>query len=467
MWAVISQIPVPDVVARAGGMLSYLPVPSPLVAALALTVLFGLVWLLHWSITPSSNQLNLYYNQSNPLTLCIPKRPPRRVETTSSIEHAATTRHAPLPNVAKPPSTTQTLPKRLAARCPSLTDKAKAIFTPSRWLFNGHLQTAAVTKLAFFKGYDVDYHRELVSLPDGGAVALDWYPSFEEQPDSSIPIVLILHGLTGGSHEFYVRALVQWMTAAPYHYRAVVMNNRGCGFSELLTPQMYSAGYTDDLRFVLNRLHRQFPDTSMLAAGFSLGANILVKYLGEEEGRCFLQGAVAVGNPFNMLKASEILSEGLLGSLIYTKVMRNNLVRAFLRHKQVFNGSGLDVDLVAKSRTLYEFDDLMTRRMFGFETVRDYYISASSSPWVRRVRVPLLCLNSLDDPICSFQSIPFQDCINNPYVVLATTAHGGHLGWFETGADDNQIKPWWTKPVGEFIAALEGTQVVTSGAQAR
>ncbi|KAJ1915019.1 hypothetical protein IWQ60_008591 [Tieghemiomyces parasiticus] len=345
----------------------------------------------------------------------------------------------------------------LQKECPSLTDPEQASFKPSMWLFNAHLQTATITKLAYFKGYDVNYKRESVALPDGGGIAIDWYPSFEENPDTSLPIVFMLHGLTGGSHEFYVRAQVKKMTEGPgvrqTRFRAVVMNNRGCGFSELLTPKMYSAGNTEDVRYVINHIHARYPTTPMVGVGFSLGANIIVKYAGEEGDRCVLRGLVSVGNPFNMLLASEKVSEGILGSLVYKRVMRNNMVHAFMRHKHVFLGSDLDVDQVAKSKTMSDFDDLVTCRVFGYESPRDYYIKSSSAPYVAQVRIPLLCLNSLDDPVCSSKSIPYQAFRQNPYAFLATTQHGGHLAWLEAGSDGNRVRPWSVNPVAEFCAA--------------
>ncbi|RKP35075.1 Alpha/Beta hydrolase protein [Dimargaris cristalligena] len=353
----------------------------------------------------------------------------------------------------------------LYSTCPALTDPDKAVFKPSKWLFNGHLQTAAVTKMEILKGYDVDYSRETVSLPDGGTVALDWFPSLEVNPDPNLPIIFILHGLTGGSHEFYVRSLVKTITDARHGCRVIVLNNRGCGFSEILTPKLYSAGYTDDLRFVLQRLRNQFPRTTpIIGVGFSLGSNILVKFVGEEGDRCVLKAAVSVGNPFNLLKASEVLNDGFWGSLVYTRVMKNQLLRFFNRHKHMFVESDFDLDLasVAKSKTVRDFDDLVTRRVFGYATVQDYYTSASSGPYVPRVRIPLLCLNSLDDPVCSAQSIPYRAIRENPYTVLATTASGGHLGWFEAGSDGNRVRPWSIDPISEFCMAMTRVDTVYS-----
>ncbi|RKP35074.1 Alpha/Beta hydrolase protein [Dimargaris cristalligena] len=355
--------------------------------------------------------------------------------------------------------------------CPALTHPDKAVFKPSKWLFNGHLQTAAMTKMDSIKGYEVDYSREIVALPDGGTIALDWFPSLEVNPDPNLPIIFIMHGLTGGSHEFYVRSFVKTITDTRHGCRVIVLNNRGCGFSEIVTPKLYSAGHTDDLRFVLQRVRDQFPlTTPLIGVGFSLGSNILVKFAGEEGDRCVLKAAVSVSNPFNVLKTSELLHAGFWSSRTYARVMRNEIIGLFNRHRHMFKDPesdatidfDFDPDSVARCKNVREFDDLFTRRMFGYASVQDYYRSAGCAPYVGRVRIPLLCVHSLDDPVCLAQSIPLQAIRNNPYVVLATTAAGGHLGWLAAGSGGHRVRPWLVDPVSEFCMAMAQVEAVDS-----
>lgn len=51
----------------------------------------------------------------------------------------------------------------------------------------------------------------------------------------------------------------------------------------------------------IKKINRRYPEAPIFAVGFSLGANLLVKYLGEEgrHGGRPLAGAVAVSNPWN------------------------------------------------------------------------------------------------------------------------------------------------------------------------
>lgn len=111
----------------------------------------------------------------------------------------------------------------------------------------------------------------------------------------------------------------------------------------------------------------------------------------------------------------------------------------------------LNVEEIMRSRTIREFDDACTRRVFNYTTVNNYYRDASSSRFIEHVRIPLLCFNALDDPIAVAEGIPYDEIKINPNVILATTDYGGHIGWFE-----NVWRPtrWIVKPLAEFIVAM-------------
>lgn len=132
--------------------------------------------------------------------------------------------------------------------------------------------------------------------------------------------------------------------------------------------------------------------------------------------------------------------------------MTQNLLRVFKRHLHHFANSDIvDVNQLLQAKFIYEFDDRLTRKSFKFRTVHEYYRQASSAQYVPDIRIPMLLFSAVDDPIAPRPGIPFFEVKENPHVILALTAQGGHLGWFE-GA----IKPkrWFAKPVGEYISAI-------------
>eukprot|EP00884_Botryococcus_braunii_P020405 jgi/Botrbrau1/7048/Bobra.0165s0071.1 len=160
------------------------------------------------------------------------------------------------------------------SRCPTVHE----LYEVPLFLSNGHIETIAASKLR--KDLKRVYVRELLTMSDGGTVALDYedLKSARELPDDA-PVMVVLPGLTGGSHDTYVQHMVG--TAHRQGIRAVVFNSRGTSDAPVTTPQFYSASFTGDMKEVIRFVERKFPRSPIFAAGYSLGANILVNYLGE------------------------------------------------------------------------------------------------------------------------------------------------------------------------------------------
>lgn len=132
--------------------------------------------------------------------------------------------------------------------------------------------------------------------------------------------------------------------------------------------------------------------------------------------------------------------------------MGSNLKRIFLKHTKWFEDSDIvDIDAVKRGRTIRDFDDQVTRKVFKYRTVNEYYRMASSSQRLLDIKRPFLCLTALDDPIAVKECLPYDEIKENSYGLLATTAHGGHLGWFEGFWSQER---WCTQPLAEFCMAL-------------
>ncbi|KAF9993508.1 hypothetical protein BGZ80_002293 [Entomortierella chlamydospora] len=340
----------------------------------------------------------------------------------------------------------------IKSRCPSLFDPTKrAAFKPTLWMTNGHLQTAYAAFVGFENVYRIDYERELLSTPDGGTVAIDWAPSFEKKPVDDTPTLVFLHGLTGGSHESYIRALAEVMMR-DHGYRCAVFNARACADSPLTSAQLYCGAYTDDLRLVVKHIRKTLPEAKLVGVGFSLGANILMKYMGEEGDKTELMAAMSVGNPFDLLGTCYNMERGYLQRKIYSPTMGASLKRIFFKHTNMFvNSKIVNLEEVKRAITIRQFDESVTRRVFGYRTVHEYYRMGSSSQHILDIKRPFLCLSALDDPIAVEWCIPRDEITENPYGLLATTSHGGHLGWFQGFFSQDR---WCTKPLEEFCVAM-------------
>lgn len=114
-------------------------------------------------------------------------------------------------------------------------------------------------------------------------------------------------------------------------------------------------------------------------------------------------------------------------------------------------GGKVNPEEVMAAQTIQDFDEACTRKMFDYASVSQYYHDASSYRFIEHVKVPLLCMNALDDPIAAARCIPYKEIEANPNVVLATTDTGGHLGWFEHTRNPTR---WVVKPLTEFIVSI-------------
>ncbi|RHY55527.1 hypothetical protein DYB26_004090 [Aphanomyces astaci] len=154
-----------------------------------------------------------------------------------------------------------------------------------------------------------------------------------------------------------------------------------------------------------------------MGVGFSLGANILLKYVGEEGASCVLTAAVSVANPFDFVVTNLHITHSWFHRLVYNAAMTKNLL------KMVF-------DEVKSIRTLTEYDLDVSRHTFGYITPMDTHRDASSAAYIKHIAIPTLCVSVRDDPICPHTVIPYDECRSNPNVVLCVTHSGGHVGFF-------------------------------------
>jgi len=344
--------------------------------------------------------------------------------------------------------------------CPSLVGH-RAWYSPSFWLcHSGHFQTAYSALGDYTKVYRIEYERKFLNVPDGGTICIDIAPPLHVAPPDNRPILVCMHGLTGGSHESYIRSVLADLTKSKEKggkgWRGIVVNSRGCANGPLKTPKLYHAGATYDLKSAMLYIGHLFPDAPVYGIGFSLGAGMLTKYLGTENDRTSMKAGIVVGSPWNLL-TGHIELQGSMRGLFYSKAMAKNLRVLFLRHQRILRQHpDLDVDAILDNpnMTLYEFDTTCTRVCGGFDSAEHYYRSQSSVNFVDGIKVPFLSINALDDPIASAKAVPYEAVERNPNLVLATTTDGGHLGWFVGPFSFWTKRRWVVKPIIEFLEAI-------------
>uniref|UniRef100_A0A8H7MY50 AB hydrolase-1 domain-containing protein n=1 Tax=Bionectria ochroleuca TaxID=29856 RepID=A0A8H7MY50_BIOOC len=258
-------------------------------------------------------------------------------------------------------------------------------------------------------------------------------------------MVIIMHGIAGGSHEVYLRHAVAPLVEAGWE--ACVINSRGCAKSELNSRFLYNGRATWDIRQLVKWLKGRFPNRPLYAVGFSLGGNMLTNFCGEEGENCLLSGAVVCSNPFNLEISNTLLSGQYLGTK-YLNMVKDALVAYVKKHRSVLE-EHLDIEAVSKVKSMEEFDRLVECAIWGYPTEAAYYRDASSSDSVLAIRIPFLAIHALDDPVALKEAVPWQEFKQNPNTVLLTTSKGGHISWYESGGGR-----WFPKAIAGFLNHL-------------
>lgn len=280
------------------------------------------------------------------------------------------------------------------------------------WLHNGNAETIFAKLL---QSAPPAYRREL--LPDSTGktqIAYDFVDA--ARPDA--PLVVLFHGLEGGSMSHYAVEMMKAVQRRGWH--GVVAHFRGCGGIANTAPVFYHSGDTREIGFMLETLAARYP--RIYAAGVSLGGNALAKYLGEEGAAAIPRAAAAVSAPVDLTAAGTRFDRGVT-RLLYTRYFLRSLVPKAEAFPHFQTASPLK-----NCKTLGGFDDLFTAPLHGFTDRHDYYRRASCKPLLRSVRTPLLLLNAVSDPFLPPEALPTAAEVSDA-VTLLQPPYGGHVGF--------------------------------------
>ena len=272
--------------------------------------------------------------------------------------------------------------------------------------------------------------RERLWLEDGDFLDLDWHGPHQ----ADAPLVLVLHGLTGSSDSLYVLGLQQ--TLATQGWASVALNWRGCSGEPNLLPRGYHSGASEDLAETIRHLRAQRPMAPLYAVGYSLGGNVLLKYLGETGADSQLQAAAAVSVPFRLDQCADRIGMGF--SRVYQSHFMREMV-AYVKDKQrLFAHQGMADRLsileklgpLDNMRTFWDFDGRITAPLHGYADAEDYYRRASSRYFLGQIATPTLIIQAADDPFVFPHSLPEADELSAS-TTFELHAHGGHVGFVE------------------------------------
>jgi predicted alpha/beta-fold hydrolase len=269
----------------------------------------------------------------------------------------------------------------------------------------------------------------MLRVPDGGTIALDITPPNHESLPADAPTILVNHGLTGNANESYVRNVLAWVVKPKSEGglggRGVVVNVskryepanhllhvadiqfRGCGGTPVTSTQLYSAAASVDTNTAAHYLRATFPQSAIHGIGFSLGASVLARYLGEAGGDSLLSSGCVLACPWDVVELSHALEDGWFSSRVYSRALGQNLIRLFFRaydaNPELFEADDSrckdviqdmrDLRKLGAGVRLKKVDDVLTTLVggpsppFPFKNADAYYAYAGSHQLIHNVKV--------------------------------------------------------------------------------
>ena len=310
---------------------------------------------------------------------------------------------------------------------------------------NAHLSTIAGN---FWKRPDTERQypllRRLYRTETDVEVAVD------EQMPAAKPAanVMMIHGLEGASDSGYIRSLSREMLELGYGVHR--FNMRSCGGTEHLSKTNYHAGQTSDALFVLREIRRR-ADAPLFLVGFSLGGNVGLKLAGElgPDAAGFLDGVCVVSTPIDLAACAETL--GKPGNAVYSRRfvtrLKDRIRRRHARYPELY-----DIRALPGVRTIQQFDDAYTAKLFGFGTAANYFATQSSNQFLDRIAVPTLLIQAKDDPMIPFSVYNHPAIASNRNIRFIATDHGGHVGFIAR----RQPRFWLDATIAEFVQNTHG-----------
>ena len=290
--------------------------------------------------------------------------------------------------------------------------------TPA-WLRGGHLQT--IYPVLFRPMPELNSRHERLELADGDFLDLEW------SGNAGKKLAIICHGLEGSARAAYVRGMAARLLN--HGWDILAWSYRGCSDEPNRLISSYHTGKTDDLDLVIRHGISQHPAERIVLIGFSLGGNLILKYIGERGtaiDRRITRG-VAFSAPCDLACCSAKLSQWQ--NKIYLERFLKTL-RSKVQEKHQRFPAELDLRGLGAIHSFAGFDGQFTAPLHGFSSAEDYWERSSSRQFLGKISIPTLLVSALNDPILGPKCYPFDEARLNKSFFLETPPQGGHLGFY-------------------------------------
>jgi predicted alpha/beta-fold hydrolase len=286
-------------------------------------------------------------------------------------------------------------------------------------LFGGsHLETIVP---ALFRKLNIPYERERLELPDGDFMDLDFLRNGNHR------ILVLFHGLEGSSSSQYIKGMAR--SFYEQNWDVCCVNFRSCSGEPNRLLRSYHSGATEDIDAVMQHLTTKAYQT-ISAGGFSLGGNMLLKYIGEQVYSIphSLKAVFAFSVPIDVEASAQQMAKP--SNRVYMQQFLKSLSKKMVEKSQLFPGS-IDTKGIHNIKTFPVFDDRYTAPLHGFKDALDYYTTCNSLQFLPHITIPTLLVNAYNDPFLTLTCFPIDLAKQHPFLHLETPKHGGHVGFSE------------------------------------
>ncbi|KAF7412585.1 abhydrolase domain-containing protein 2 [Vespula maculifrons] len=336
-------------------------------------------------------------------------------------------------------------------------------YKPTRlWGFSGHVQTVVHSIIGRVRCPWPIGERVYIGLSDDTTLTYDLYQPLTNGHEDDITIA-ICPGIGNTSESVYIRTFVHLVQC--HGYRCAVLNHVGALSSVKVTaPRIFTYGHTDDYHMMLQNLIEQHPNTRIVCIGFSLGGNLVTKYLGERglNKLSNIIGGISICQGYNALEGTKFLLNWQNFRRFYLYVMTESVKNIILKHKHVLLSEevkqrySLNERDIISAATLPELDEAYTRRVHQFRSVQEMYKWSSSINYLDNIYTPMVFINSVDDPIVPDSLLkPIKEyAATHPNTLYVELSHGGHLGFYEGGLLYPNPITWLDRTLVSLVGSL-------------
>ncbi|KAG5666442.1 hypothetical protein PVAND_014470 [Polypedilum vanderplanki] len=337
------------------------------------------------------------------------------------------------------------------------------MYVPTRlWGFSGHVQTILQSLIGRVKCPWPLGERVYINMTDGSTLTYDLYQPISYHHDEDITIA-VCPGVGNSSESVYIRTFVHY--AQCHGYRIAVLNHIGVINSiQVTSPRIFTYGHTDDYAAMITNLVKKYPNTQIISVGFSLGGNLITKYLGEVNvpKPSNIIGGISICQGYDAIVATQCLLRWQNFQRFYLYVLTENVKSIIMKHRHILLSDDVKRRLnlnereIAAAATLQQLDESYTCKVHNFSSTNELYKWSSCINYLKNIEKPIIFINSLDDPLVPDDLLkPIRKFAEtHPKVLYIESTHGGHLGFYEGGLINPNPLTWLDRILVSLLGGI-------------